>query len=215
MKTVHQNERAFTLIEMMIVLAIIVILIAISWSGFFELRTTMRLHQASENLKSDLVYAQRSAMFIKRKDKDRWIRGIGVKLDGLDHDPMTYTIFKWCASDDGGNYEDFYAVAFGSIYEEDVSCSLIGDGEGLESLSGKEDVLVSNGGMTYVNSIDVGGSASYVVFEAVTGKPHFYNDTGDYFPLSGDYDVNMVFDIGGRQVGVVINNFGEIYKNVP
>lgn len=211
-------DSGFSLVEILVVMAIAGVLFGLSWSAFYGMRTTMRLMQASENIKSDIVKAQRSAMFIKRDIGENWINGVGIDLGGLmdGDDELTYTIFKWCAG--GTTYVDFddgpfpqvsfFPIAVGNSYG---GCQSPAPTE-FVAMSGCEDILVSSVGMDF--KLGLNGTEKdniqYIVFESVTGMPHFFGPTGDEVAVNNLDSIQLVLGISERTNGVSLRRTGDI-----
>jgi prepilin-type N-terminal cleavage/methylation domain-containing protein len=102
-KTVRNITKysGFTMVEMLIVLAIIAILFATMVTSFRGVRDNLTLNDSAFSLAQDIRYAQRSSLFLKRAANERWIYGIGIDFEKIRTDG-TYKVFKWCAP-----YDDY------------------------------------------------------------------------------------------------------------
>jgi len=96
-KHIHFYE-AFTLIEMLIVLAIIIIISGFAYAGIANYRSAMAVINTSSLIEQDIKMAQRSAMFLSRDVEEGWIYGIGIDFSQIDNAANPhYRFFKWCA----------------------------------------------------------------------------------------------------------------------
>jgi type II secretory pathway pseudopilin PulG len=104
-----QKYQAFTMVEMLIVMAIIIMLFAMVMTSFSGMQDSITLTDSSYSFEQDVHYAQRSSLFLKREPNERWIYGIGIDLSGLSVDG-TYKLFKWCSPfndfDSNAEYSD-------------------------------------------------------------------------------------------------------------
>lgn len=206
------GNAGFSLVEILVVMVIIVTLFALSWSAFYGMRTTMRLMQVSENLKSDLTNAQRSAMFLKRDFNQNWINGIGIDFGGMmdSDEELTYTVFKWCAS--GKTYVDFDGVGFPTAADNSYG-ECTGSVTELVAMTGREDILVSSTGMNFKLGIDGTevDKVQYILFESVTGVPHFFAPGGVEIEVTNETRIQLVVSLSQRTNGVELKRTGDIY----
>jgi type II secretory pathway pseudopilin PulG len=94
----YAKYSAFTLVEMLIVMAILVTLFGIIISSFTGMKDSLSLSDATYTLAQDIRYAQRSSLFLKRDSKERWIYGVGIDLNSsIINSTGSYPIFKWCS----------------------------------------------------------------------------------------------------------------------
>ncbi|MBN2100324.1 type II secretion system protein [Candidatus Dojkabacteria bacterium] len=218
-KILGKNNDGYTLIELLVVMAIISALFLVSWAGFYGLNTTMRLRQASENMKSDIVYAQRAAMLLKRDVGENWVSGIGIDLRDMynNDDDLRYTLFKWCSS--SPNYVDFEdnIPNFPEDYNTGSDACITGSNE-LVVLPNKKNILVSSSGMGFrkgrdglSDSTDRDADAlAFIVFESVTGIPHFFDEGGGYISEPSDVEYELLLNIRNRTNGVYVEKAGDV-----
>jgi prepilin-type N-terminal cleavage/methylation domain-containing protein len=136
------RENGFYLVEVLVVMAILGLLMAIGWAGFYGMRKTMILNQNMETLRGNISYAQRSAMLLDRSEDEIWITGIGIDLSRLETD-REYTVFKWCGA--GDFYEEFDQGALVPQNRREMC-----DGSGISPVEGKEDIPFLQGDSTEV-----------------------------------------------------------------
>lgn len=87
---------AFTLIELLIVMSILIIVGGMSFAAYQRMQVTIRLNEYTNTLEQDIRNIQREAMLL-RKDKDEaWMYGVGIDLTGITEGGK-YTAFKWCS----------------------------------------------------------------------------------------------------------------------
>jgi len=91
----------FTLPEMLMVMIIIIVLSAIAFTTVDEFQTTLSVNNAISAIEQDIRLAQRSAMFLSRKENESWIYGIGIDFSHISIDGQ-YDFIKWCSP-----FEDF------------------------------------------------------------------------------------------------------------
>lgn len=89
--------RGFTLIEMLIVMAIFTAIFGISISAFSGLRTSIQMNQRVEDIKQNMRWVQRAAVLLKRDPGENWVYGIGVDFSNI-YTTEEYQVFKWCAN---------------------------------------------------------------------------------------------------------------------
>ena len=99
---------AFSLVEMLLVMAILVIFGAFGVGGFMGFRETMFVKENAEVIKQDILLAQQKSMLLERDTSDNWLYGIGIDLSSLTSteadtgDNVSYKMFRWCSP-----YPDF------------------------------------------------------------------------------------------------------------
>ncbi len=96
----QKTYSAFSLIEMLLVMAIFIILLSVGFLSVSDVMSAMAVNNAVAAIKEDVRYAKRSAMFLDREVGEYWVYGIGV--DFTDIENGNYKLFKWCSE-----YENF------------------------------------------------------------------------------------------------------------
>lgn len=213
--------KAFTLIEMLIVLLIVVILFAAGVLSVSDFQSSINLTNTMSFLEQDIRYAQRSALFLSREIDEGWIYGIGVDFSQVDN-TGEYQLFKWCAPYESFDPENEIMTSalpgFDPEYNLNVPLDGVQNG-GLPASGvqdGKCDGTISrlvkigeyNTFKIPTNSIVLeryqNGSASpsYVLFESMTGRAFIYDSSLQL--LNYDYsksdDEPEFWGIGGRDV---------------
>lgn len=174
----------------------------------------MVLRQSIESLRNDVVYAQRSAMLLKRDSGDPYIRGILVDLRGLRNpvDPdgrPTYSMNKWCSS--GYSYVEFSPDNIpATIPKQDCNASTLG-------LMGKQDVFLAGGtvDVCITRADQSATNVAAIVFESVNGQIHFYRVQGSgsgsrFILLPAVEDVRVAVYRGNRWNALIIHKDGQI-----
>jgi prepilin-type N-terminal cleavage/methylation domain-containing protein len=206
---------AFTLVELLVVMTIMVILSAMSISSFGGLRSSVILNEGATNIQQVLRNSQRSAMLLKRDIGERWIYGIGVDFTTIEDDGK-YRVFKWCSpfqiyGSPSGFLPSFYATSKFPNYNPD---ELLSQQNGVLPVAISSDVWfddclgstspVSEGTFTEIKSeittiveqptvveiptISGGGKVGYVVFESISGRTFLYNESGALLNYDADGD---------------------------
>jgi prepilin-type N-terminal cleavage/methylation domain-containing protein len=200
LKKFKDSHAGFTLIELIIVMAIVMLLFGLSWAAFFGLRTTMLLNQSAENIKVNLEYAQRSAMLLTRESGEGWVYGIGVDLRSISEN-KGYTVFKWCAADTG--FHNFPQT--GRMDTESVDCSALTHA-GIEPIVGKTSETIFNDvGLSFTGGHS---NARFILFQSVTGLPYFLDRNGSFLPRS--QDVILELNRSGRRAQIRVSSEGDI-----
>ncbi|KKP66288.1 MAG: hypothetical protein UR61_C0001G0006 [candidate division WS6 bacterium GW2011_GWE1_34_7] len=88
---------AFSLVEMLLVMGILVIFGAFGTGGFLGFRETMFVKENVEVIKQDVLLAQQKSMLLERETGDSWIYGVGLDLTGIVGEDGTYKMFRWCS----------------------------------------------------------------------------------------------------------------------
>ncbi len=216
-----KSYSAFTLIEMLIVMAIVIVLFAVGISSTTGIMATYSSNNAISTIKDDLRYAQRSAMFLDRDFDENWIYGIGI--DFTDINNGNYRLFKWCSAEpnyspdidemntelpswDGGtNFEDSnghlpgtkFNVEAGSkcqnSYEETIEIKRKFTEATTKQIMQSDNIMFSR--------VSVSGTTpSYIVYESMTGRAFIYDANGNllnYDPPSGaddDLEIHNTLD---------------------
>lgn len=88
--------RAFTLIEVLTVLGILIIITAVGINGFLTIRETFIAKENVELIIQDIKSAKLKAMNMSKGEESNWIYGFGIDFrDFMDNED--YHFFKWCA----------------------------------------------------------------------------------------------------------------------
>ena len=214
--------RAYTLLEVLVVMIIMIIIMALGISAYVSFGEMTKFNQDVANVQNDILVLQRAAMFFEKDPEEYWIYGIGIDFTGVAEDEGTYVFFKWCSEfeDFGdlkttGKYPYFdpedlendgkipTTISEGSLCTEDnadklLSLSAYGQGD----LKLKEDVSITGG--------------QFILFEAVSGRAFVYDENGNLIRINDstipveDRDIRLVFNknVGDNQTLVIRNLTG-------
>ncbi len=199
-----KSYSAFTLIEMLVVMGILVILGALSFSTYQDMQTTIRMNEYATVLEENIRKAQRDAMLLKRQPNEGWIYGIGITfipVRGISEASTStvggYRVFKWCAEveDYGdGNTEaevpgyDGSGAKINALLSREFKgglCSSAYSGDSpIKSMSGYDLGLLPPKGSTEQYEEIEGKKPRTILFESVTGKAFFYNEKNEVLNYS-------------------------------
>ena len=213
----NRGYRAFTLIEMLIVIAIIIILGTLSLAAYQRMQVVMRTNEYINSLEQDIRRIQRDAMLLDRKQGEGWPFGIGIDFRdmGKENSLGSYKVFKWCSGEPeyGGprttsSVPGYYqrSPASANVTSNDTirlsidSCpsSQAGilylpqrylDLKPPKSTINVEEKKIKKGfSTTPENKV-----LSFVLFESVTGKAFFYDTEGiliNYIARDNDMELD-------------------------
>ncbi len=186
-----QNKyTAFTLIEMLVVMGIMMILMGMTFTSFSGLQDTIKMNEYILNMEQDIGAVQRASMLLERNTEENWLYGLGIDFSQLSQDGK-YTTFKWCTP-----YMDYGDETTRSKVPGYKTGDLTLDGAKLpvgniESglCTQAEDTLKTLLGYTTEltipkSTVQYNSSVRYVVFESVTGRAFFYNELGELLNYS-------------------------------
>lgn len=193
--TAHNQYKAYTLVEMLVVLAIFIIIASIGFSSFYGLKDAISMNEKVLSISQDLRFAQRSALFLERGSNEKWVYGIGLDFSTLNSDGK-YKMFKWCSQfNEYGdtrtkgivpNYDKAFQIggSNGALPYTDYAenCNKGAATTELTMLPDNGERNVSGFTIdlpTTNNAVgDVGAWPAYIVFESVSGRAIFYDTTG-------------------------------------
>jgi prepilin-type N-terminal cleavage/methylation domain-containing protein len=180
--------QAFTLLEMLVVMGIMVILGGMTFASFDGLQNTIKMNEYMLNLEQDIRGVQRASMLLERNPTENWLYGIGIDFADMNPDG-NYTTFKWCTTD--RDYGDITTTSKVPGYDPSIgidSASLplppgdiatgtcgvdVASPSELRRLYGYETTLTMP-----KSNVTFGTNARFVVFESVSGRAFFYADDG-------------------------------------
>jgi type II secretory pathway pseudopilin PulG len=184
----EKKYTAFTLLEMLLVMAIMMIIMGMSFTSFFGLHDTIKMNEYMLNMEQDIRSVQRASMLLERDTEENWLYGLGIDFTQLGADGK-YITFKWC-------------TPFRDYGDETTRSKVPGYREGDLSLSGAylpyADMVagIESGLCTQVDdtvklltgytteltipksTVKFNSDVRYVVFESVTGRAFFYDSQG-------------------------------------
>ncbi|MFH1547434.1 MAG: prepilin-type N-terminal cleavage/methylation domain-containing protein [bacterium] len=220
------SSSGFTLVEMLVSMTIIALILGLSAAGYNGLRTTQILKQSAETLKSDIMYAKRSAMLIKRNEGENWINGVGIDLASMSMEEGGYRLFKYCGEDTGyvdystqyiSNVVSLFDIEGGqtpappSDYYGDCKTTETSEFTSLpgylmvDKISDTLQFLVSEYPESLINSV------RFLFFESPTGEMHLYDCMGSEIDLTEEGGpLWLVYNLGSRYYQVKLNHNGEV-----
>lgn len=207
----RKRYSAFTLIEMLVVMIILIVIGSLSYAAYQDMQTTIRLNEYASVLEENIRRVQREAMLLKREPGEGWIYGLGIDFSNAEKEGE-YKVFKWCAEgmDYGGpeTTSDIPGYDFSKPYGDtngvlpsrlspNSSCKgvprrieLKGYDIGLKppkatiGLSSNKAVMdLTPGYEPYIH---------YILFESVTGRAFYYSNSSQligYKPDKGGFPV--------------------------
>lgn len=202
--TALNKYKAYTLMEMLIVMSIFIIIGAIGFSSFYGMRDSISMNEEVLTLQQDIRYAQRAALFLERSSTDRWLYGIGIDFSDA---PTTgeYKMFKWCSQ--FSDYGDVRTKAVVPNFDKTLPLSQLNGNLPLNTyvnancstgLNISELVQLKKFGTQSLNAEfsptflasndaigDVGSIPQYVLFESVSGRAFFYDSNGKLINYDG------------------------------
>ena len=203
----HQKYKAYSLLEMLVVMSIIIVIMGIGFGTFAGLNSAISLNETISTLKQDIKNTQRSSMFVERGSDERWLYGLGIDFSKLDVDG-SYRIFKWCSqfiehgdtltSSSFPNYDSSSPLSAlnGNLPINTVSlvsnCPLASNTSVLVSNIDQKRYISKNliASNTSRNATtDVASRPVYLLFEAVSGRAFFYDINGTLVNYSPDGDL--------------------------
>jgi len=183
---------AFTLIEMLVVMGIMMILMGMTFTSFSGLQDTVKMNEYMLNMEQDIRSVQRASMLLQRNTEENWLYGLGIDFSKLEEDGK-YIPFKWCTpfSDYGDASTRSKVPGYkkgdlnlsgaklpvGNI--ESGLCIGIEAEDRLKLLTGYTTDLTMPKSKVHFNSF-----VRYVVFESVTGRAFFYDFDGNLLNYS-------------------------------
>lgn len=241
-KLATSNYKGFSLIELLVVMAVIFILITMGIYAFVGFREAISLNETTNNIAQDLRTAQRAAMFLDRDADERWLYGIGIDFNSYnasDSTPARYKVFKWCSpfSEFGEpptrqNVPNFfnsgYAFATGNIpgsgryvsnCEKSLSCENNAACNALTEINEQRPAGLSSG-----LRVQYDQKARFVLYEAVTGRAFLYDASGallNYTRSGGrmtpvgnpeNFKISLVAPVSGNKTSITVNNISGIVK---
>jgi type II secretory pathway pseudopilin PulG len=196
----EKKYTAFTLLEMLLVLGIIMILAGMSFTSFYGLQDTVKMNEYVLNIEQDIRSVQRAAMLLERNPLENWLYGLGIDFSELEQDGK-YTTFKWCtpfldygdpttrmkvpAFEPGDLSLDSTKLPITSFLDLEIGlCDASSTRYDLKLLSGYETSLTMPKATIQYHS-----NVRYVLFESVSGRAFFYDIDGNL--LNYQYDTAL------------------------
>lgn len=201
---------AFTLLEMLIVISIIIVIGAIGMSSFLGLHNTVKMNEYMMNLEQDIRAIQRASLLLERNVDENWLYGIGIDFRNVDPDG-NYIPFKWCTPD--RDYGHISTTSIVPAYEPGITGSEkfphdseisgtfcgadVGGKEQLRTLPGYERSLTIPKANIFFGPEEDQEKEGFnppkiVVFESVSGRAFFYSEDGKLLNYEEDEDGRLV-----------------------
>ncbi len=204
-KNRNRKYSGFTLIELLVVMSILMILGGLTFASFNNLQKVIKLNEYANNLEQNVRNAQRASMLLERGSSEKWLYGIGVDFSLIDQAGSNgiYRVFKWCSPfDDYGNGKTSSRIP---AYNPAVAGGITSSNGYLNPFPKDSDYATNTCYQTqtdttaqirglsgYTMSVKppistiTTNAVRYVLFEAVTGRTFFYNETGALINYTGD-----------------------------
>jgi type II secretory pathway pseudopilin PulG len=197
--------KAYTLMEMLVVMSIMIIILAIGLSSYAAYIETTKYNQDVSNLQQDILNAQRASMLLKREEDDGWLYGVGIDFGGMMYTNRngTYKVFKWCSGyptyghpKTTGKYPNFNESTGGSNGMPNPNFI----NYGVSSCSDVDPDVLPNGALVQFSSYGLGRlnladdvevtGGRFLLFESVTGRAFIFDDAGSLV----NADLAITFD---------------------
>ena len=190
-----QNKyTAFTLIEMLLVMGIMMTLMGMTFTSFSGLQDTVKMNEYMLNMEQDIRSVQRASMLLQRNTEENWLYGLGIDFSQLSQDGK-YTTFKWCTPymdyGDETTRSKVPGYKSGDTSLEGANLPYADMIAGIESglcMGPTDTVKLLSGYTTELtmpkSTVQYNSAVRYVVFESVTGRAFFYNDLGELLNYS-------------------------------
>lgn len=207
----NRGYRAFTLIEMLIVIAIIIILGTLSLAAYQRMQVVMRTNEYINSLEQDIRRIQRDAMLLDRKQGEGWPFGIGIDFRDMGKETSlgSYKVFKWCSGEAeyGGRRTTSSVPGYDGQDPNTVNLSYDGTMRPIEICFETPGLLylpqryldlkppkskIEVKGRKKVSSAITEMDLGCILFESVTGKAFFYDTSGkliNYQARSGNMEL--------------------------
>lgn len=229
----HKIYKAYSLLEMLVVMSIIIVIMGIGFGTFAGLNSSISLNETLSSLKQDIKNTQRSAMFVERNSDERWLYGLGIDFSKISVDG-SYRIFKWCSQ--FTEYGDVLTTSYFPNYDSNDPVSILNGNLPVNAVSLVNNCPLTSNSSVLVSQVDqkryisknligendslnatgdVGNIPMYIVFESVSGRAFMYDSNGilvNYAPdgdlIDANVELNLLFESksNGVQRGITIDN---------
>lgn len=206
--------RAYTLLEVLVVMSIMIILLAVAFYSYASFTEATKFNQDVANLQHDVLILQRASMLLERDPGENWIYGLGIDLSGIRVGNGGYTFFKWCSefADFGdpktkGPYPaseddapDVGVLPWGDFRNR--PCDIVGE-EYLTNLN-----KYGKGNLNLKERVSISGDINYIVFESVSGRAFLYDTVGNRVLHNIDLEINFDKNYGQKKTLTIENLTG-------
>ncbi len=208
--TAHKSYNAYTLIEMLIVLAIFVIIASIGFSSFYGMKDAITMNEKVLSISQEFRDTQRAALFLERNQGDKWIYGVGIDFSSTKTDGK-FRLFKWCSQfpeygnartrSDFPNFDESINVSSQngnlpvpqSIDDYAENCNLGSNSTELSKLPESGDRSIPGFIVDLPTSNDATGDGAswpaYILFESVSGRAFMYDTAGNIINYNSEGEV--------------------------
>jgi len=223
---------AFTLLEMLLVIAILSVLGTATASSFGGLQSSVTLNEASLNISQDVRNLQRSAMLLERESNERWLYGLGIDFSTYES-TGEYRFFKWCSQYSGygskktrGELPDFDSDTLVGIHNGYLPVEDWRDDSSIDEPANNSYLVEWDLGTPTLTNIKLNPMLTtdvrYILFESVSGRAFFYNSLGELVNYESDgdlvdspIDLNLQMNTRATIKNITVKNLsGRILINV-
>jgi type II secretory pathway pseudopilin PulG len=217
--------KAYTLLEMLVVMSIMMIILGIGFNAYASFTETTKFNQDVADLRSDILITQRAAMLLKKEADENWVYGVGIDLQNISQGE--YRFFKWCSefTEFGAPKTRYVYPAtteddpeggdIPTIYSTDNQKDKCPQGENLQPsirvMSGYPRGMLNLKGSIEVKKIPEDPSFEdirFILFESVSGRAFLYDKDGKRLPSSIDLGIEFHKNYGPCKMLVVKNLTG-------
>lgn len=209
--SMKKKYSAYTLLEMLLVLGIMVVIGGVGTSSFMGLHNTVKMNEYTMTLEQDIRRIQRASMLLERNPMENWLYGIGIDFSRMASGEGDYRVFKWCTPfPDYGDITttskvpafdpnaippslDSAALPTTSEPKGNICGSNIAfdDKTQLRILPGYErSITIPRSNITF----EIGNDARYVIFESISGRAFFYDEGGNLLNYKINEDGRLVIE---------------------
>jgi len=206
--------RAYTLLEVLVVMSIMIILLGLAFSSYASFTEATKFNQDVANLQSDIVILQRAAMLLERDPDEYWIYGLGIDFSGVENGNGEYTFFKWCSE-----FTDFGDEKTKGEYPYYIDSEDPFDGQIPLNISGttcdiaKADELANltkygKGNLNLKERVSINSDIQFLLFESVSGRAFLYTNEGMRVDPTVNLEINFEKNFGQEKTLTVQNRTG-------
>jgi prepilin-type N-terminal cleavage/methylation domain-containing protein len=208
--------KAYTLLEMLVVMSIMLIILGIGFNAYASFTETVKFNQDVADLRSDILITQRAAMLLKKEPDENWVYGVGIDLQNISQGE--YRFFKWCSefTEFGAQKTKYIYPASDEETEGTIPLTYLPNTDQCpygteESQSIIEMSGYPRGSLNLKDSIEVQDDVRFILFESVSGRVFFYESlNGGRVPSNTDLEIQFSKNYGPCKSLLVKNLTGRI-----